>query len=100
MIGSAMSPLDTDVAIETPEHIVFHYRLAGPARRAIAQVIDLLIVGAAFVVISLLVILIFVGSSFLGEIGESGKAAGGVILVIAFVAQWGYFLVLEAWKGR
>ena len=28
--------LDTDVAVETPEHIVFRHRVAGPARRLIA----------------------------------------------------------------
>ena len=38
---NAPAVLDTAVAIETPEHIVFHHRLAGPARRRLAHVIDL-----------------------------------------------------------
>ena len=40
--------LDTDVAIETPEHIVFRYRIAGPMRRCLASVIDLLACYGAF----------------------------------------------------
>ena len=38
--------LDTTVEIETPEHVVFSCSLAGPARRALAYLIDLLVRGA------------------------------------------------------
>jgi hypothetical protein len=43
-----VEPLDTNVAIETPEHIVFRYRVAGPARRLLAYVVDLIVVYTAF----------------------------------------------------
>ena len=33
-------PLDTSIAIETPEHIQFRYQVAGPSRRALAYALD------------------------------------------------------------
>ena len=42
------APLDTDVAIETPEHIVFRHRVAGPARRLVAYLIDMVVCYGSF----------------------------------------------------
>ena len=56
-----IAPLGTDVAIETPEHIVFRYRLAGPARRALAYVIDLCACYGVVFLLGLIVVLAFVG---------------------------------------
>ena len=94
------APLDTDVAIETPEHIVFHYRLAGPARRAVAYLIDLVICYGAVGILGLLVVLMFIGDQTAGEIGSSAKAGGGIVLLALFAVQWVYFVVLEATTGR
>jgi uncharacterized RDD family membrane protein YckC len=90
----ARAPLDTEVEIETPEHIVFRHRIAGPARRAVAHVIDLVIcygvvVGIAFVVA--------IGSFGSGDF--TGGFGVGLLLLMLFAAQWLYFVVLEAWKG-
>ena len=93
-------PLDTDVAIETPEHIVFHYRVAGPARRALAYVIDLLVCYGVVFLIGLVVVLAFVSDRTAGDLGSSGKAGSGVVLLALFAAQWIYFVVLEARSGR
>ena len=46
-------PLDTTVEIETPEHVRFRYHVAGPAKRALAYLIDLLIRSAIVVAIGL-----------------------------------------------
>ena len=50
--------IDTAARVETPEHVVFEYRLAGPTRRALAYLIDLAIrvglVALVFVLISLI----------------------------------------------
>jgi hypothetical protein len=35
--------LDTTTAIEAPEHIRFEVRIAGPARRSLAYLVDLLL---------------------------------------------------------
>jgi len=94
------APLDTDVAIETPEHIVFHYRLAGPARRALAYVVDLVVCYGVVLVIALVVVLAFMGDRTTKDLGTAAKAGSGVVLLALFAAQWIYFVVLEARTGR
>lgn len=95
------APLDTDVAIETPEHIVFHYRVAGPARRALGHVLDLLLCYGAVVVLASIVLLAGAGGGLeTGELGSAAKAAIGLLLLVLFAAQWVYFVVWEAVLGR
>src|SRR5262252_8778441 len=82
--------LDTEAEVETPEQIRFSYRVAGPAHRLIAYGLDLVLRG---------VILFFVVMIF----GLSGVAAGeklaeatlGIILIVVFVLEWGYFVLFE-----
>jgi uncharacterized RDD family membrane protein YckC len=94
-------PLDTDVAIETPEHIVFRHRVAGPARRLLAYVVDLIICYTAFVAIAFVVLILIIGMSAATNAAESSIGAGiGILLVVLFAIQWVYFAVLEAWRGR
>jgi len=94
-----MAPLDTIVAIETPEHIVFDYRLAGPARRAIAYVLDLFICYAVVFALAVIVILVAAGTK---SVEDSSLAKGGlgIVLVVLFLAQWAYFVVWEGLYGR
>lgn len=94
------SPLDTDVAIETPEHIVFHYRVAGPARRALGYIVDVLAMGVAFTILAV-IIMIAIGTS--GSFDDAKGTAGfgvGLLLLLAFAAQWLWFLTWEAILGR
>src|SRR5689334_21468517 len=101
MLDGRATPLDTDVAIETPEHIVFHYRVAGPARRAVAHVLDLLLCYGAVALLSAIVLVAAMGGSIAaGEVGAAAKAGIGVVLLALFAAQWIYFLVCEAVFGR
>lgn len=93
------APLDTVVAIETPEHIVFHYRVAGPARRALAYVLDLLVCYGAFALLIVLFLFAAMGGGF-GEMTAMGKALGGFLLVVLFAIQWVYFVVWDAVRGR
>ncbi len=87
--------LDTTAEVETPERVRFRYRLAGPTRRAAAYLIDLLIRLALLVVLGMLVQLAF------GIVDGAGQASQGVILVILFVLEWGYYVAFEtAWSGR
>jgi uncharacterized RDD family membrane protein YckC len=94
-------PLDTDVAIETPEHIVFRYRVAGPARRFLAFLLDLFVCYAAFTAIVIFVLIVAVGIGSVTSTFEGALGAGvGFLLVLLFSIQWVYFVVLEAWRGR
>ena len=86
-------PLDTVAEIETPEHIRFRYQLAGPARRMMAYLIDLLV----RVVFVIFVFLLLSLSSLLVTDGFSA----GAVLVVLFAVEWGYYVLWESlWSGR
>jgi uncharacterized RDD family membrane protein YckC len=90
--------LDTNVAIETPEHIVFHYRIAGPARRAVAYGIDLVLCYGTVALLTVLVLFVAVGTAFeTADLDSFAKGAFGLVLLALFAAQWIYFV---AWEGR
>lgn len=94
-----MELIDTDVAIETPEHIVFRHRVAGPGRRALAHLVDQ-IVCVAIVLLGMLVIAMIgfaVGSSF--GIFEAMGTSQGLLAILLFCIEWVYFVVFEATKG-
>jgi uncharacterized RDD family membrane protein YckC len=101
MTSAREAPLETDVAIETPEHIVFRYRVAGPARRALAYLLDLIICYGALIVVGLLVLLAAGSASSMGEdVSGLAKAGAGVMLVALFFVQWVYFVIVETVWGR
>jgi len=84
------APLDTDVAIETAEHIVFHYRAAGPARRALAYLIDLFVCYGVVLVIAFIVIMLALSDATLETVVGAlvglrfgTKEAQGAVAVVA-----------------
>ncbi len=92
--------IDTDVAIETPEHIVFRHRIAGPARRMFAQIIDLILCYGAVLLVAVIVVLAMVGQNAISSALEgTAKAGVGVLLLVIFAAQWVYFVAWEAMRG-
>jgi uncharacterized RDD family membrane protein YckC len=93
--------LDTSVAIETPEHIVFRYRVAGPARRLLAHVVDLILCYTAVIVVGLVILIAVVGAGAVTDTVEGTVKTGlGLVLVLLFAAQWVYFVAFEATTGR
>ncbi len=93
-------PLDTDVAIETPEHIVFRHRVAGPARRLVAYLLDLALCYASLAVMALLLLVAVAGWAAISGAAENVAGAGvGLLLLLLFGIQWLYFTILEAWWG-
>lgn len=98
-MDAVLPPLDTAVEIETPEHIVFHYRVAGPVRRALAYILDLLICYGIFAILVLIVIAATIGGG-LDDASSMAKAMGGFLLVVLFAIQWVYFVVWDALRGR
>jgi len=78
--------------IETPEGVRFSLPLASPATRFLALTVDLAIIYALFIAIT-------VGVSLLGVI--SHDIAGVVLILGYFVISIGYFLVCEwMWRGQ
>lgn len=83
------------VAVDTPEHVRLDYVLADLGSRAAALALDLAIILAAL-------LLLGIGLHHSGRLGGMLASAGASILIFAtFLAQWGYFLLFEAfWGGR
>lgn len=78
--------------IETPEGISFSYEPASLTDRGKAYLIDLLIRIAALLVIGLL---------FLLFLGPAVLAGVGLWLILAFLVEWGYYVLFEIiWDGQ
>jgi uncharacterized membrane protein SpoIIM required for sporulation/uncharacterized RDD family membrane protein YckC len=78
------------LAIETPEHVVLEFELAGLGSRAAATVVDLAIIATLYLLIAI----------FLGITRVAGAVLSGWITALAialgFLLTWGYFAVFEA----
>ncbi len=74
--------LDTRRQVETPEGLALGLRLAGVLPRAAALVLDTLVRAVFYILVSLALI-------SLGTMGE------GLLLLVIFVTEWLYFVILE-----
>lgn len=89
-------PLDTSAEVETPEHVRFHHQLAGPARRALAYLIDL-----AIRMMLMLFLAMIAGIAGLAAGSELKGVTYGVMMVVFFALEWGYYVFWETiWSGR
>lgn len=98
MTSPTTTPLDTAVAVETPEHVVFEHRIAGPTRRAFAYLVDLVVCYGAIFILAIPVVLISEAARDSAYAAARGVGLG-LLLVVLFFAQWVYFVVLEGWRG-
>jgi uncharacterized RDD family membrane protein YckC len=95
----AMEPIGDQLNIETPELVAIEMPLAGIGSRFIAILIDYIIWGAAFLVLGLVAAVLLPALHFFG--GVSANWAVGIIFLILFLMQWGYFALFEAFgNGR
>ncbi|MGA9063149.1 MAG: RDD family protein [Terracidiphilus sp.] len=94
-----MEPIGDQLNIETPELVAIEMPLAGIGSRFIAILVDYLIWGAAFTVLILISAIILPALHFFG--GVSANWALGIVFLIVFLLQWGYFALFEAFgNGR
>src|SRR5579863_5231096 len=85
--------VSTDLVIETPENVVLTYRLAGPAARLLAYLIDL-------VVRAVLIVALIIAASLGASIGLGGISFG-MLLLLLFFLDWAYFGVSEGYfRGK
>lgn len=85
---------DSDLVIATPERVSFDYQVAGLGTRAIAQLLDLLIVTGI-----LIAVLFFAFAA--GTTTNSGTVANLIMIIGGFIVIFGYFWVSEAlWSGQ
>jgi uncharacterized RDD family membrane protein YckC len=84
---------DTDLVIATPERVSFQYQVAGLGTRAIAQILDLLILAGVLIGITFAAI----------AVGQAGSATVAFLLGVigGFVVVFGYFWTCESfWSGQ
>src|SRR2546427_3006548 len=85
---------DTDLVVTTPERVSFDYQVAGLGTRAIAQVLDLLIVTA-------LLTALFFGGLAIGIFFNNSTVYNLLEILGSFVVIFGYFWTSEAlWSGQ
>jgi uncharacterized RDD family membrane protein YckC len=87
--------------IDTPEQVGVHYAVAGIGSRFVAILLDYLIIGGVYFLMGI-VVLITVGTLMRQHFQDTLGLwfVAGVVLV-AFVLQWGYFAICEAyWRGQ
>lgn len=83
--------IDTVHEIDTPEHLAFRARIAGPGRRFIAFLLDLIIQFVIMFVLSLLM------ASF-GMAGMEGLGMG-LFMFAMWLLSWFYFTISETITG-
>ena len=81
--------------VETPDHVVLRYDLAGAGNRGFAAVVDFLIAS----------VIAFTANMVLTWLGVFNEASffllGGLTLIITLVLIWAYFILLEwLWNGQ
>jgi uncharacterized RDD family membrane protein YckC len=81
--------------VETPDHVVLRYDLAGAGNRGFAAVVDFLL--AAIIAFTANVIL-----SWAGAFNQASVLVlGGIALIVTLVLIWAYFILLEwLWNGQ
>jgi uncharacterized RDD family membrane protein YckC len=81
--------------VETPDHVVLRYDLAGAGNRGFAALLDFLL--ASVIAITALVIL-----SWAGTLSEASLfVVGGLAMILTLVVIWAYFILLEwLWNGQ
>jgi uncharacterized RDD family membrane protein YckC len=81
--------------VETPDHVVLRYDLAGAGNRGFAAVVDFVV--ASLIVFAALMLFSLVSSRARIE----DFAAGGIAIILTLTLIWAYFILLEwLWNGQ
>ena len=100
--GAGHSALEQRVEIETPEHVAFHYTIAGIGSRAAAAIVDFLIVWGIIIGLWILALVLvgFLGGMGFASAGGSDALTGSWVLAAMYLAyfalSWGYAVFFEA----
>jgi len=89
--GREVAPLDTTLVVVSPENVAFQFRLAGPALRSLALVID------GFAMMAIIILAQFALIPFV-VIGADGGLKG-LLLVALFFLWWGYGAACEVFNN-
>lgn len=81
------------LAVETPEHVVLEFEIAGVGSRALAAVID---AGIVLGTLLALAVVLLLSVRYLAWIGSLGDA---VVAIALFLAVFGYYTLFEGLSG-
>jgi uncharacterized membrane protein SpoIIM required for sporulation len=100
-VGPGPSLLEQRVEIETPEHVAFHYTIAGIGSRAAAALVDFFIVWGVVIGLWLLAIVLvaLLGGKLLSGGGTealTGSWVFAAMYLAYFALSWGYAVFFEA----
>ena len=85
---------DSDLVVATPERVSFGYQVAGLGTRAIAQLLDLLIVLGILIALGL-------AAGGAAALTNNGIVADLILIIGGFITVFGYFWASEAmWSGQ
>lgn len=80
--------------VETPDHVVLRYDLAGGGNRGFAALVDFILAALVFAGAA------FAFSSLTGALGGGGQLFG-LVLLLTLTLAWLYFVLLEwLWQGQ
>src|SRR5260370_19945071 len=84
---------DTDLIVPTPERVSFDYQVAGLGPRALAQVLDLLVVAGILLAVYFIAI---------AAVAANANTVATLIAIMgSFVVIFGYFWISESlWSGQ
>ncbi|QDT10221.1 RDD family protein [Planctomycetes bacterium K23_9] len=92
-------PLDTTIAVVTPENIAFDYQLAGPFRRLPAYLIDIVVRWG--IILGCLLIFGLIGGLMGTFTSFGGSFMQAIWVVVMFLVSWFYGTTMEAYfNGR
>jgi uncharacterized membrane protein SpoIIM required for sporulation/uncharacterized RDD family membrane protein YckC len=94
--GRAPSSLSQTVDVETPELVVFSYTIAGVGSRALAALIDTLIIFG--IIVAIMLTLVGLAPSESGSAEKSGVFdawALAIVSIAIFCVLWGYYILFE-----
>ncbi len=90
--SDATAVVELHSAIETPENVVLTYRMAGPALRLWAYLIDTVLRG--------MVLFVAFITAIVAELAIEGVPFG-IWLLLLFMMEWGYFAICEGFfRGK
>lgn len=91
--------MDQNHKIRTPEFVSLQFQLAGLGSRTAAFLIDQLILTVVNIVFFLVLFFILMGQPISQILAEISSLTIGIIIIILFIINWGYFFAFEYFSG-
>ena len=85
--------------IETPENVELQRRLAGVGSRFLAGLLDILVISLIYVVLFILLLIAQIDIRDADFSSSSGIWLSAVLILVAFLIFWGYFIFFEMWMN-